>query len=56
MKISLYDKVKLKDGRIAMIVDIYEQGVAYEADIETDDEYITDTIKHSDILNVVKEC
>ena len=34
MKISLYDKVKLKNGSNATIVDIYEQGVAYEADIE----------------------
>lgn len=54
MKISLYDKIKLKDGRNATIVDIYEQGVAYEADIQTDDDYITDTIRHSDILKIVE--
>lgn len=54
MKITLYDKIKLKDGRNAVIVDIYEQGIAYEADIEVDDEYITDTIKHSDILEVME--
>ena len=49
MHIKLYDKIRLKDGRIATIVDIYEQGVAYEADIETDDDYITDTIKQNEI-------
>ncbi len=54
MKISLYDKIKLRDGRNAVIVDIYEQDVAYEADIKTDDDYITDTIKHSDILEIIE--
>ncbi len=49
MCIGLYDKVELKDGRIATIVEIYEQGKAYEADIETADNCITDTIKQDDI-------
>lgn len=53
MTVSLYDKVTLKDGRTATIVEVYEQGVAYEADIENDDDYITDTIKHEDIVNIV---
>ena len=50
MTIKLYDVVKLKDGRIARIVEIYEQGKAYEADIESDGDYITDTIYQKDIL------
>lgn len=49
MCIGLYDKVELKDGRIATIVEIYEQGKAYEADIETADDCITDTIKQDAI-------
>ncbi len=49
MCIGLYDKVELKDGRIATIVEIYEQGKAYEADIKTADDCITDTIKQDDI-------
>lgn len=54
MKIELYDKVKLKDGREAHIVEVYEQGVAYEADIALEDgEYDTDTIKQDDILEVI---
>lgn len=49
MKIELYDKVKLKSGETAYIVEIYEQGVAYEADIEKKDGTETDTIKQQDI-------
>ena len=53
MDILLYDKVKLKDGREATIVEIYEQGKAYEADIQEDDDYITDTIDHEVIATVI---
>ena len=55
MTVSIYDKVKLLDGRTATIVEIYEQGVAYEADIETNGEYITDTIKHQEISELILE-
>lgn len=55
----MYDKVKLISGEIAYIVEIYEQGVAYEADIEKSEGTKTDTIKHSDIeyvyVDAVKE-
>ncbi len=51
--IRLYDKVLLKSGEKATIVEIYEQGVAYEADIEKDGDYLTDTIKESDIIKVL---
>lgn len=58
MKIKMYDKVKLKDGKKAIIVEIYEQGKAYEADILIDNsgkyhEYDTDTIMHEDIDEVI---
>jgi hypothetical protein len=53
MQIEMYDKVQLKNGKSAHIVEVYEQGVAYEADIaEGDGEYTTDTIKQSDIQYV----
>jgi hypothetical protein len=56
MKIKLYDKVKLKSGQTAHIVEIYEEGVAYEADIGLGDgEYTTDTIKHGDIEYVIDD-
>lgn len=59
MKIKMYDKVELKNGKQATIVDIYKQGEAYEADILIDDageypEYETDTIKHEDIKRIIK--
>ena len=53
MDISLYDKVRLKDGRIATIVEIYEPQRAYEADIEESGEYITDTITHDEISKIM---
>ncbi len=53
MAIKLYDKIKLKDGRKATIVEIYKPDEAYEADIETDGDYVTDTIKHSDIASIL---
>ena len=59
MEIKMYDVVKLKDGRKATIVEIYEQGKAYEADILLDDtgeypEYETETIKQEDIAEIVE--
>ena len=56
MSIELYDKVKLKNGNEAFIVEIYEQDVAYEADITVgDEEYITDTIRQEEIAEVLKD-
>jgi hypothetical protein len=53
MQMDLFDKVRLKNGKTAHIVEVYEQGMAYEADIsDGDGDYTTDTIKHSDILYV----
>ncbi len=59
MIIKMYDVVKLKDGREATIVEIYEQGKAYEADILINDtgeypEYETETIKYEDIQEIIK--
>jgi hypothetical protein len=48
--IKIYDRVKIKNGKYAVIVDILEVGKAYMADIEiSDDEYSTESISHSDI-------
>ena len=56
MDIKLYDKVRLKSGETASIVEIYEPGVAYEADIDRLDGTIdTDTIQQEDIVAVVTE-
>ena len=48
-----YDHIKLKSGEHAVIIEIWEEGVAYEADIEEAlGEYRTETIQHSDIKSV----
>ena len=56
--IAEYDKVKLKTGEIARIVEIYEPGVAYEAEIfRPNGEFAitVDTVKQEDIISVFKE-
>ena len=51
-----YDHIKLKSGKHAVIVEIWQQGVSYEADIEVSPgNYETDTIKHTDIESVFVE-
>ena len=56
MDIKLYDKVRLKSGETASIVEIYEDGIAYEADIDRPDGSIdTDTIRQEDIAAIVTE-
>lgn len=45
MKLDMYDKVVLKSGETAYVVDIYEGGKAYEMDIDKKDgTTVTDTI------------
>lgn len=52
----MLDKVLLKSGETAYIVEIYEHGVAYEADIDRKDGTIdTETISHDDIEKVVPD-
>lgn len=54
MKIKMFDKVRLKSGETAYIVEIYRQGVAYEADIiKADGSTITDTITQSEIEGLI---
>ena len=55
MKIELYDRVLLKSGNEASIVYIYEQGKAYEADIDMPNgDTTTETIKHQDIKKKIR--
>jgi hypothetical protein len=54
--ISQYDKVKLKNGKFAIIVEVLEPQKAYIADIEISvGDYVTETIGHSDIKAVIIE-
>lgn len=53
MIIKQYDKIILKDGRTATVVDILEDGVAYLVDVDlAEDEWDTIQIKHEDIERV----
>ena len=52
MKINLYDRVILKDGRKASIVEILEEGVAYIADVDLPgQDWDTVEIKYEDICD-----
>jgi hypothetical protein len=54
MKVGQYDRVVLKDGRSATIVEILEEGVAYIADVDLPGpDWDTIEIKHDDIYKVV---
>lgn len=54
--IRLYDKIRLKSGKLASIVEILEQGKAYIADIELEPEdYTTEQILQEDIASIFVE-
>ena len=54
--IKQYDKVKLKNGKYAVIVEVLDIQKAYIADIEIEDgDYTTETIFHSDISALIVE-
>jgi hypothetical protein len=54
--ISQYDKIKLKSGKFAIIVEVLEPQKTYIADIEiSEGDYITETIGHTDISAVIIE-
>lgn len=53
MKIQQYDKVILKDGDYAYIVEIFEDGKAFLADIDRKGGTETDWLKPEDIEKVV---
>ncbi|MCL2058242.1 MAG: hypothetical protein FWH01_04170 [Oscillospiraceae bacterium] len=54
--IKQYDKVKLKDGKYAIIVEVLESEKAYIADIQlSEGDYTTETIMHSDIVALIVE-
>lgn len=55
LKPKLYDKVVLKTGETAVIVEVYESGVAYEADIERKDGIETDTIRQEEIREILSK-
>ncbi|MDR1669654.1 MAG: hypothetical protein LBR76_06830 [Oscillospiraceae bacterium] len=54
--IKQYDKVKLHNGKYAIIVEVLENLKAYIADIElSEGDYTTETISFSDIASLIVE-
>lgn len=51
MKIKQYDSVKLKDGRMAVVVEIFDK--CYIADIAAEDDWETDFIYPEQIEQVI---
>ncbi len=54
MKIKQYDRVLLKDGNEASIVEIFEEDVAFLADIDKDGDTYTEDVSIKDIQKVIK--
>lgn len=54
MKIEMYDKVLLKDGDQGYIVEIFDDGKAYVADIDREDRTHTEWVMPEDIDKVIK--
>ena len=55
MTIKRYDKVRLKDGRTATVVDILEENTAYIADVDLPGpDWETIDIRHEDIDAIIE--
>lgn len=52
MRIELYDRVLLKDGHEASIVEIFEDGKLFLADIDRNGDIDTEEIHYEEILEV----
>lgn len=57
MTVKMFDKIRTKSGKIGYIVEIYNDGEAYEIDLEPYDknrDFPTETIKKEDVIEVVQ--
>lgn len=57
MTVKMFDKVRTKSGETGYIVEIYNDGEAYEIDLEPYDksrDFPTKTIKKEDIIDVIE--
>ena len=53
MKVKLYDRVLLTDGNPSSIVEIFEEGKFFLADIDKDGDTYTEDISAEDILRIL---
>jgi hypothetical protein len=54
MKIELYDKIMLKDGDQAYIVEIFDDGKVFVADVDRDDGTHTEWVLPQEIDKVIQ--
>ena len=56
MKLDMFQKIRLKDGRSGHIIEIFNDGEAYMVDLKADDgEYDQETIRPDNIKSIVVE-
>lgn len=55
MKIAMYDRVLLQDGSHASVVEIFDNGQAFLADVDRDGDTYTDEISIADIVKVIEK-
>jgi len=56
VKLAMYQKIRLQDGRLGFIIEIFKDGEAYMVDVPLGDgEYDEVTISPSDIKSIVVE-
>jgi hypothetical protein len=56
VKLDLYQKIRLKSGKVGHIIEIFNDGEAYMVDILMEDgEYEQETIYPKDIKSIVVE-
>ncbi|MCL2633875.1 MAG: hypothetical protein FWD34_05100 [Oscillospiraceae bacterium] len=56
MKLNMYQKIRLKNGKFGVVIEIFNNGEAYMIDILTpDNEYEQETVYPKDIKSVVVE-
>lgn len=53
MKIRLYDRIKLKSGHTASVVEIFDDGKAFLADVDRDGDTYTEEITIDEIETVM---
>lgn len=54
MKIELYDRIKLKSGYEASVVEILEEQKAYICDIDKEDDTYTEFVNYDEIEQLIK--
>lgn len=53
MKIKQYDRIKLKDGSEASVIEIFDDGKAFLADIDRDGDTFTEEISVEEIEKLI---